>query len=56
MQAGYKSAISPTGPKDRVTICHETGRGNARRLTLTVSHAALDAHLRHGDSRGPCDD
>jgi hypothetical protein len=39
---------------ERVTICHHPpgNRENAR--TLTVGPAAVDAHLEHGDSRGPC--
>jgi hypothetical protein len=31
----------------RVTICHSG-------TTLTVSGSALDAHLKHGDTIGPC--
>lgn len=36
----------------RVTICHRTGNGNSH--TITVSCNALPAHLRHGDTVGPC--
>ena len=32
----------------KVTICH---KGH----TITISRAALDAHLKHGDVLGPCD-
>jgi hypothetical protein len=34
--------------KEKVTICH---KGH----TLTVSKSALSAHLKHGDTLGPCD-
>jgi hypothetical protein len=34
--------------QEKVTICH---RGH----TITVADAALDAHLAHGDSVGPCE-
>jgi hypothetical protein len=35
----------------RVTICHKAGR---RFRTITISRSALRAHLRHGDTTGPC--
>jgi hypothetical protein len=34
-----------------VTICHQTGNGS---ITITVSQAALAAHLAHGDVIGAC--
>ena len=34
-------------PPKKVTICH---KGN----TLEISENALDAHLGHGDTVGPC--
>ena len=36
---------------DKVTICHKTGNGN---ITITISSAALPAHLAHGDKIGAC--
>lgn len=33
--------------RGRVLVCHK-GK------TLEVAAPAVDAHLRHGDSRGPC--
>ena len=55
-----KNAVAPTNPKivknsaaqdqykpQKVTICH---KGH----TITVSQSALPAHLRHGDTVGPC--
>jgi hypothetical protein len=60
-----KHAIAPSSPKvvrnsaaqsqygrERVTICHQTGSGKP--VTITISRAALPAHLRHGDTIGPC--
>jgi subtilisin-like proprotein convertase family protein len=43
---------SPTACQGRVTICHRTGNGGMH--TITVSCNALPAHLRHGDTVGPC--
>ena len=38
----------------RVTVCHRTGSKKHPFRTITVSHAALAAHLRHGDRLGAC--
>ncbi len=38
----------------RVTICHVTGSKKHRAHTITVSSAAVAAHLRHGDHLGAC--
>jgi LPXTG-motif cell wall-anchored protein len=35
----------------KVTICHQTGSGS---VTITVDDHALEAHLGHGDTLGPC--
>ena len=35
------------GKTEKVTICHK-GK------TITVGAPAVDAHLRHGDTLGPC--
>jgi S-layer homology domain len=40
------------GGNGRVTICHQTGNGESH--TITISCSALPAHLRHGDTVGPC--
>ena len=43
-------AVAPPGPgggQEKVLVCHK-GK------TLEVAAPALDAHLRHGDPRGPC--
>jgi hypothetical protein len=36
----------------RCQVCHRTGNGG--RQTLTISCNAVPAHLRHGDTEGPC--
>jgi hypothetical protein len=38
----------------RVQICHRTGSAKHPYHTITVSSAAVAAHLRHGDHVGPC--
>ncbi len=47
----------PTRPPDNgsrgsVTICHKPGTPAEK--TMTVPRAALNGHLGHGDTRGPC--
>jgi len=38
----------------RVMICHRTGSKKHPAHTITVSAAAVRAHLRHGDTLPPC--
>jgi hypothetical protein len=38
----------------KVTICHRTHSKKHPFVTITVSQHALKAHLKHGDSVGPC--
>jgi hypothetical protein len=55
------AAVSPAGtpaatnqyPK-KVTICHHTHSKKNPFVTIRVSRNALKAHLRHGDTIGPC--
>ncbi len=37
----------------RVAICHQLGNGNF--ITIYVAQPAVQAHLDHGDTLGPCD-
>ena len=51
------SAPPPTrlpeeGDSDKVTICHKPNSKNPH--TITISRSALQAHLDHGDTIGPC--
>jgi hypothetical protein len=36
-----------------VVVCHKAGDKNP--VTIEVSKNALNSHLAHGDSEGPCD-
>ena len=52
-------AKPPKGPGygyagKKVTICHRTGSKKKPFHTITVSANAVPAHLRHGDTLGPC--
>lgn len=38
-------------PDKKITICHNTG---SQTVTLDINENALDAHLAHGDTTGPC--
>ena len=38
----------------KVTICHRTGSKKHSGHTITVSSAAVQAHLKHGDHLGAC--
>jgi hypothetical protein len=59
--ASVGAAVSPAGtpaatdqyPK-KVTICHHTHSKKNPFVTIRVSQNALKAHLRHGDTVGPC--
>jgi hypothetical protein len=42
------------GKNEKVIICHIPSGNPANAHTITVSANALDAHLAHGDTRGPC--
>ena len=43
-----------SGYGGKVTICHHTGSKKNPYHTITVSSNAVPAHLRHGDTMGPC--
>jgi hypothetical protein len=38
----------------KVLICHRTGSSKKPSHTINVSANAMQAHLRHGDTLGPC--
>src|SRR5712691_8826114 len=38
----------------KVTICHHTHSKKNPTVTITISKNALPAHLKHGDTLGPC--
>ena len=40
--------------QSRVTICHRTGSKKHSGHTITISSAAVKAHLKHGDHLGAC--
>ncbi len=44
----------PVGEKSpaRVAVCHNPGRPGQK--TLTLPQPAAEAHIRHGDTPGPC--
>ena len=46
--SGAASVVAAAyGPHDKVTLCHNGHE-------ITVSMNAQDAHVRHGDTIGPC--
>ncbi|WP_447007158.1 carboxypeptidase-like regulatory domain-containing protein [Saccharothrix isguenensis] len=46
--------MADAGPLDRVTVCHSPGTPAEK--TLTLPAPAAEAHLRHGDRLGSCED
>lgn len=38
----------------KVTMCHHTHSKKNPQVTITVGQAAVKAHLKHGDTLGPC--
>jgi hypothetical protein len=55
--AAVGSGSSPAAAlqyEKKVTICHRTGSKKHPFVTIRVSRRAVPAHLRHGDTLGPC--
>jgi hypothetical protein len=51
--SGKQQKVKKTsGKKGKVTICHKPGKPAEK--TLRVGAPAVRAHLRHGDTEGPC--
>ena len=52
---GTGPAASEQYGKPKATICHHTkGKRGTKHVTIRVSRSAVPAHLRHGDTLGPC--
>ena len=49
------AALEPEPDRKKVTICHIPPGNPNNPQTITVSVNALQAHLAHGDTLGPCD-
>jgi hypothetical protein len=49
---GPEPAAKPPKNQGRTTICHKSGKKGGH--TMTVDGPALQSHLRHGDTLGPC--
>jgi hypothetical protein len=52
MMATSTSTRTAVPCNGRITICHRTGNGHIH--TISISCAALNAHIRHGDAVGAC--
>jgi hypothetical protein len=60
--ASVGAAVSPSGTAgatkqynpNKVTICHHTHSKKNPFVTIRVSRNALKAHMKHGDTIGPC--
>ena len=43
------------GGTDKITICHIPSGNPDNKHTINISESALKAHLKHGDTIGPCE-
>jgi hypothetical protein len=51
---GTTGTTTTPPPARKVTLCHHTGSRKNPHRTITVSSNATQAHMRHGDTPGPC--
>ena len=46
--------VPPPAESDKVVLCHKPPGNPSNGQTIEVGRAAVDAHLAHGDTLGPC--
>lgn len=51
---GGGRADAAGGGSEKVTLCHIPPDNPSAAHTITVGAPAVDAHLAHGDTLGPC--
>jgi hypothetical protein len=54
VKLSHSSPQAAQYPPSKVTICHHTHSQKNPTVTITVSEHAVPAHMRHGDTVGPC--
>ena len=51
----FGGAKTASAGEENITICHIPPGNPANAHTITVGQPALNAHLNHGDTIGPCE-
>ena len=54
LAGGSSSESTGTSTEHKVTICHHTRSKKHPWVTISVDQHALAAHMKHGDTVGPC--